>query len=136
MIISIDGNNIGRRIEQYIFNESLNDLSKFSQGIQDYISLLCRIIKENSGIIYMSGGDNILARINPNDLDCIISAISKTVPPFHTTFAIGCGETSQLAYIALAHRKSNPNNGFIVSYCKLCNGKLEFSNIELPTNDT
>ncbi len=126
MIISIDGNNIGKRVERYILNEELDDLSEFSNSLILYLDTLKKIIETYGGIVYMSGGDNILARVKDSNVKDIISKIVKIKPPNNTTFAIGIGNTAHLAYLALAHRKASQSKRFEVTYCKIEKDNLIF----------
>lgn len=126
MIISIDGNNIGKKIEQYILNEKLDELSEFSNSLLIYLNTLKTIIEMHEGIVYMCGGDNLLAHVKDNSVNDIISKISKIKPPNNTTFAIGIGITAHLAYLALAYRKACQSNHFEATYCKVERDNLVF----------
>ena len=126
MIIAIDGNSIGKNIEKYILNEQLDELSVFSQSIFDYLITLKSIIEAHTGIVYMCGGDNILASVDDDELNVIINKITSINPPCDTTFSIGCGGTARLAYLALAYRKSCLESHFAVTFCRIQNGEIFF----------
>lgn len=51
MIISIDGNGIGKILERYILQNKLEDLHNFSESIKQYIKKVECIILDNNGVI-------------------------------------------------------------------------------------
>ncbi len=126
MIVSIDGNNIGKRIEQYILNENLNELSEFSNSLLTYLNTLKKLIEAEGGTVYMCGGDNILANVKDNIVNEIINKITTIKPPKDSTFAIGIGVTAHLAYLALAHRKACQNEHLAATYCRIEKNNLIF----------
>ena len=126
MIISIDGNSIGKKLEKYILAEKLDELADFSKSISDYLILLKGIIEGHAGKVFMCGGDNILASIDDEKSDAIINEIIKIKPPWDSTFSIGCGNTASLAFLAMARRKSCLETHVSVTFCKIENMKIVF----------
>jgi len=132
MIISIDGNSIGKKLEWYIFSEALEELSVFSQSITDYLFKLKSIIETHGGTVYMCGGDNILAYISNDKLNELIRNINMVSPPSGVTFAIGLGETPSLALMALTRRKSiNDKFDNTVIMCAIENNSIKFTTVEM-----
>ncbi len=115
MIISIDGNSIGKKIESYILSSDLDGLKKFSNSITEYIENISLVIIKSNGKIYMAGGDNILAWIDDSKLSTVLAKIQEISPPVNTIFSIGLGRSAQLSYMALAHRKVLSKNTSIAT---------------------
>ena len=126
MIISIDGNSIGKMIEKYILAEKLSELEDFSRSISDYLIRIKGIIERYAGKVYMCGGDNILSCIDDDKSNVIIDEIIKLKPPSSSSFSIGCGDTASLAFLALAQRKSCPASHVSVTFCKIENNEIVF----------
>ena len=107
MIISIDGNGIGKILERYILQNKLEDLHNFSESIKQYIKKVECIILDNNGVIYMSGGDNIIADIPEKNINIILKLILNINLPDNITFAISLGKNTTLSYLALEKIKNN-----------------------------
>ena len=83
MIISIDGNSIGKMIEKYILAEKLSELEDFSRSISDYLIRIKGIIERYAGKVYMCGGDNILACIDDDNITvALLRCFAKTAQPY------------------------------------------------------
>lgn len=100
--ISIDGNGVGKIIEEKILSDNLLPLKEISQKITLQIQYLTEWIEKHGGIVYLSGGDNILAYIHIQYLDELINKIYyfKDV-----AFSIGLGNNPKDAYLALKYAK-------------------------------
>ncbi len=132
MILSIDGNNVGKKIEQYIFAGSLFELAQFSKKITDYINTLKDVIESYDGRVYMCGGDNILASVSNDKVQDVIRKIYNIHAPEKVTFSIGLGNTPSLAYLALQKRKSNVLSPLDeIAFCYIDNDQLHFKTLEI-----
>lgn len=108
--ISIDGDDIGRKITHYylINNESeLKDFSKNLCKVTDEISKYLLMI--NCNIIF-SAADGIVASFDKNlDINKLFEKIQE-IESFGITFSAGVGNNLQEAYIALLYSKSKGKN--------------------------
>lgn len=105
LFISIDGNNIGKRLEQYILSEQFDALKSFSNRVSTAISGMTHFIIEIGGTVLMSGGDNLLATV-PKDkygsLKCFFDGIqSREIP-----FSMGVGHGARASFLALKYAKA------------------------------
>ncbi len=103
--ISIDCNNTGRIIESYLLSNNLSALRKYNLKLNTAIDNLSKKIEDIGGIIYLSGGDNILAQIGMEYFPKVISYVDEYTEP-EIQFSIGIGEDAVAAYIALKYAKS------------------------------
>ena len=103
--ISIDGNNIGKRIEQYILSEQFDTLKSFSNRVSTVVSELSQFIIGIGGTVLMSGGDNLLATVPQKEcssLKCFFDSIQSYGIPF----AMGIGHNARASFLALKYAKS------------------------------
>lgn len=127
MIISIDGNGIGKILERYILQNKLDDLHNFSESIKQYIKKVESVILDNNGIIYMSGGDNIIADIPDENINIILKLILDINLPNNITFAISLGKNTILSYLALEKIKNNLSQYYdTIMICEIENNELMF----------
>ena len=77
MFLSIDGDRIGKILEQYILDEKLEELSYFSKNIKKDVNDFVDIIEENDGHVYMDGGDNLFASIENDYIDKIVKYVKE-----------------------------------------------------------
>lgn len=127
MIISIDGNGIGKILERYILQNKLEDLHNFSESIKQYIKKVECIILDNNGVIYMSGGDNIIADIPEKNINIILKLILNINLPDNITFAISLGKNTTLSYLALEKIKNNLSEyRDTIMICEIKNNELMF----------
>lgn len=121
MFIAIDGDSVGKQIEHLILNEKLDELLTFSRRIDSMISQIAKKISDYEGEIYLSGGDNILAKIiNTNDLFIFLKKINHENGDIQ--FSVGIGEKISLAYLALKFSKTNQSS-------KICRATIYNHNI-------
>lgn len=111
MFLSIDGDRIGRILEQYILDENLEKLSEFSKNIKKDINDFINIIKENSGYIYMDGGDNLIASIEYFYINKIATYVKNKNKNNQYTFSVGVGQSVSDTYLALKYAKTNGLEG-------------------------
>lgn len=115
IFISIDGNNTGSIIQKYILSNELEKLNEFSSNLTTAIHCITKFIKKEKGIVYLTGGDNILAYIPLSNLDNIINIV-KDMEPEEITFSIGIGNSSTDAYLALKYAKVSKSQSVIKYY--------------------
>ena len=126
MMISIDGNSIGKKLESFIFSNNMDGLKDFSNSITEYIENISQTIIKCNGKIYMAGGDNILAWVDDSKLSMALENIQKISPPANTIFSIGLGSSAQLSYLALAHRKVLPQKTSFATMGVIDNERIIF----------
>lgn len=103
--LAVDGNNIGKMLEKYILLNDFCELSSFSQKISNKVKLLVQIVKNHSGEVLLAGGDNVLAKIDAENVNSILEKINQ-LQENDLQFAVGLGETAINAYLALKYSKS------------------------------
>lgn len=110
MFLSIDGDRIGKILEQYILDENLEKLSEFSKSIKNDVNNFVDIIKKNNGYVYMDGGDNLFASIEDTYVEIITTYVKEKNKTNQYTFSIGFGKNVSDTYLALKYAKSNVFN--------------------------
>jgi hypothetical protein len=125
--ISIDGDNIGKKIEKYILNEDLLGMKEFSYQIAQSIRTFERVIKETGGDVYISGGDNILAFVKDNYVNNIIQLVNELNSKKTFSFSVGLAYTIQDVYLALKYCKSISAGKIIMAIAE--HGKMTFKPI-------
>ncbi len=105
LYISIDGNNIGKRLEQYILSEQFDTLKSFSNRVTAAISDMSHFIIDNGGMVLMSGGDNLLATM-PKDEFCSLKCFFDGIQYSDIAFAMGVGHNARASFLALKYAKA------------------------------
>lgn len=113
IFISIDGNNTGSIIQKYILSNELEKLNEFSSNLTTAIHCITKFIEKEKGIVYLTGGDNILAYIPSSNLNNIINIV-KDMELKDFTFSIGIGNSSTDAYLALKYAKVSKSRFSII----------------------
>lgn len=126
MFLSIDGDRIGKILEQYILDEKLEELSYFSKNIKKDINDFVNIIEQNGGYVYMDGGDNLFASIENDYIDKIVKYVKEKNIRNQYTFSIGLGSSISDTYLALKYAKSNGFKGKCILLVRNNNNKVEF----------
>ena len=103
--ISIDCNNTGRLIEAYLLRNDMVGLRDYNLKLNDIISIITKRIERCGGIIYLSGGDNILAFVRKENIPEIIHCVNKYTES-EIQFSIGIGTDAVDAYLALKYAKA------------------------------
>jgi GTP cyclohydrolase III len=104
MYIALDGDFVGRKIETLILSENLEELKAYNTFVTKRILDIERFIIGNKGVIYLSGGDNILA-FDP-DFEQTIGFLTKLNENGNgLIFSVGIGAEVKLAYLALKYAK-------------------------------
>lgn len=119
--VAIDGNEIGKIIEKYLFCDELEELSKFSSTMNDIIFKIGAFVENNEGVLVMSGGDNIFACIPEGIYPTLKNFISKCNENNIFKFSIGVSTYSLGAYLALKYAKANHLYSVKYDEGKFCN---------------
>jgi GTP cyclohydrolase III len=102
--VALDGDQVGRRIEQLIISAKLSELSSYSKSVLDAIKTLESILLKAGGQVYMTGGDNLLAEVT--DIDLFLSNFISIRDELVCSFCVGIGTDPIKAYLALKFAKS------------------------------
>ena len=105
LFISIDGNNIGKRLEQYILPERFDELKAFSDRVSTAVSDLSRFVVEIGGNVLMSGGDNLLATVPKNEC-CSLRCFLDGIQSRDLSFSMGVGHNARASFLALKYAKA------------------------------
>ncbi len=113
--VTIDANDVGKRIEKFILGDNLKELSLFSERITSRVLLMKNRIIEGGGEIYMAGGDNIIALVKTEKLKELAEVVRR-LNDEEINFSIGVSEAIAEAYLALKYAKAN--GVFMIKYTK------------------
>lgn len=105
MIVSIDGNDVGKHLEKWILQEDLYQLKLYSEKITASVRTMEEAIINLGGKCFLVGGDNILSEISNDKMDELI-AIIQSCQETDLTFSVGIGESITDAYLALKYVKA------------------------------
>ena len=105
IFVSIDGNNIGKRLERYILSERFDDLKSFSDRVSTAIAELSRFIVGIGGTVLMSGGDNLLAMVPANER-LSLKRFFDGVQSHDIPFSMGIGRNARASFLALKYAKA------------------------------
>lgn len=105
VFVSIDGNNIGKRLERYILSERFDDLKSFSDRVSSAVSELSRFVVGLGGTVFMSGGDNLLATVPANERH-FLKRFFDGVQSRDVSFAMGIGRNARASFLALKYAKA------------------------------
>lgn len=106
LFISIDGNSIGKRLEQYILSEQFDALKSFSNRVSTAVSDMSHHIIEIGGTVLMSGGDNLLATV-PKDKYNLLKCFFDGIQSNEIHFAMGVGHNARASFLALKYAKAS-----------------------------
>lgn len=108
--ISIDGDDVGRKITSYYLSNDRNGLETLSQSLRASTKAIAIVLKGYGFDIIFCAADGVVASTNLDiDLKLIFSEIRK-ISPYGITFSAGSGESLRESYIALTSAKSNGKN--------------------------
>jgi CRISPR/Cas system-associated protein Cas10 (large subunit of type III CRISPR-Cas system) len=105
-----DGDNIREKVEFYLLNQNLEDLSTFSRSVTSAIDQLKDMaVQTMNAKIILAGGDDILLSIPSNSYSK--AHIQQLQETFHSltggTISFGSGKTVEAAYLNLRRAKSS-----------------------------
>jgi len=125
MYIALDGDFVGRKIETLILSENLEELKAYNTFVTKRILDIERFIIGNKGVIYLSGGDNILA-FDP-DFEQTIGFLTKLNENGNgLIFSVGIGAEVKLAYLALKYAKRDEKSKIVK--LTITNDKIKIEN--------
>ena len=108
--ISIDGDDVGRKITSCYLNNDEDKLYNISRELEDSTFKVASLLESRGFDLIFRAADGVVARIDGDcdfkDLFLVISSCSKN----GITFSAGVGTSLREAYIALLNSKSNGKN--------------------------
>ena len=105
--VAVDGNEIGKIIEKYLFCENLEELSRFSSTMNKSVNEIGLYIEKCGGVLVMSGGDNILACLPVDSYLLVKEYIRNYNGNDFFNFSIGVSQYPLGSYMALKYAKLN-----------------------------
>lgn len=108
--ISIDGDDVGRKITSYYLSNDRDGLEELSGSIQASTKAISVKLQEHGFDIIFCAADGVVASTEQHiDMKSIFSEIRK-ISPDGFTFSAGSGSSLRESYIALTSAKSNGKN--------------------------
>ena len=107
MYIAIDGESVGKRIQQLILEERLEELRNFSDSITDTLFRFVELLEKYNSIIHMNGGDNIFAECTRECAQIVARYVYEENEKKQLFYSLAIGENPQDTYIGLNYAKSS-----------------------------
>ncbi|CAH6812958.1 hypothetical protein CWO33_23885 [Vibrio splendidus] len=108
--ITIDGDDIGRRITSCYLNADEKGLKDISLGLKAAVENVADLLKSNGFEVIFCAADGVLAKTHAEvDYEMLFSEI-QSCSTLNITFSAGVGDTLQSAYVALLDSKSSGKN--------------------------
>lgn len=108
--ISIDGDDVGRKITSCYLSNDRNGLAVLSLSLQDSTKAISIRLQEYGFKIIFCAADGVVASTELDvDFKSIFSEI-REISPGEVTFSAGSGASLRESYIALLSAKSNGKN--------------------------
>lgn len=108
--ISIDGDDVGRKITSCYLSNNCNGLTELSQSLQATTKAISIKLQEHGFDIIFCAADGVVASTELDiDFEPIFSEI-KDISSSGVTFSAGYGASLRESYIALTSAKSNGKN--------------------------
>lgn len=107
MYIAIDGDSVGKRLQQLILEEKLDILADFSNSIKNTLLQFMIILEQHESIIYMSGGDNIFAECTKKCAEIVVEYVKIINKKNEVHYSVAIGENTQDTFIGLEYAKSS-----------------------------
>jgi GTP cyclohydrolase III len=110
MYISVDGDNIGSRLENLIILEKADELHKFSQDVFLYFEIIKKGLLDCEAEIIFYGGDSILAKVQGTSFVSLMNKIfseGQSYAQGQISVSVGLGDSILEAYLALKAAKSS-----------------------------
>lgn len=102
MYVSVDGDDIGKKLTNIIYKKSEEEITEFSNYVADYFIRVKEKVLALKGDVIFCAGDSIAFKIEDQNLSKIIDEMQTD--RFNVT--IGCGNNIQQAHWALNIAKS------------------------------
>ncbi|HIF9085671.1 mCpol domain-containing protein [Photobacterium damselae] len=108
--ISIDGDDVGRKITSYYLSNDQNGLEELSYSLKATTKIISMKLQEHGFDIIFCAADGVVASTKKDiDMRFLFSEIKK-ISAGEITFSAGSGSSLREAYIALTSAKSNGKN--------------------------
>lgn len=108
--ISIDGDDIGRKITSYYLSNNHKELTRLSQLLQTSTKEIANKLESHGFDVIFCAADGVVASTKLTiDLESIFSEI-QTLAPKEITFSAGVGHSLRQSYLALTSAKCNGKN--------------------------
>ena len=109
--VALDGDDVGRRLEQCMLLNDLKSLREFTQAFECVVqSLLEGISSVQGSRVVLAGGDSILLTVDEPAVPTLLAVIKKALLGTEFTFSGGCGPTMRAAYLSLKLAKTRGKN--------------------------
>ena len=108
--ISIDGDDIGKKITSYYLSNNVKKLQQISNDLKDSTKDIAQYLANSRFTIIFCAADGVVASIeNGINFDFTFQSIDN-LSPKDITFSMGVGNSLSEVYIALLAAKSNGKN--------------------------
>ena len=108
--ISIDGDDIGRKITSCYLSNRCSELSKLSRSLDSSTRAISNLLTDCGFDVIFCAADGVVASTNSEfDYHQIFIKVNALAPE-NITFSAGVGDSLREAYIALISAKSNGKN--------------------------
>lgn len=108
--ISIDGDDVGRKITAFYLSNDTKGLAELSQSLRDSTEEISIKLQEHGFNIIFCAADGVVAS---TDLEVDFKSIFyniRAIAPKGMTFSAGVGESLRESYVALTSAKCNGKN--------------------------
>jgi len=100
--VAIDGDDVGRSLEEYIVSNDLESLASYSTSVANYFLFVRSFLEASGHRIIFCGGDSVMS-CSPGPV--ALSAF-KQLPAGPCSVSIGIGSTPVAAFLALRLAKA------------------------------
>ncbi len=107
MYVSVDGDDIGKKLTRIIYSKSEDEITEFSKYVADFFLEIQEKVIELGGKVIFCAGDSIAYCINGEKE---LQNTFETMKTDRFNVSIGCGNTLQQAHWALNIAKSLGKN--------------------------
>ncbi|MBQ8928736.1 MAG: mCpol domain-containing protein [Oscillospiraceae bacterium] len=105
VFFAMDGDAIGKRLEQYIFTSDTAGLHTLSLGIQEDVRTVSALLRAQGGTVHMEGGDNLLGECTQDAAAVLLRAVTQINAHRAYHFSVGIADSMIGAYMALKYAK-------------------------------
>ena len=108
--ISVDGDDVGRKITSCYLNNNEDKLHLFSRGLEEATFKIAGLLEKKGFDVIFRAADGVVARVNS---ECNFEELFQAISACSTngiTFSAGVGSSLRDAYVALLNSKSNGKN--------------------------
>lgn len=122
-VVAVDGDQVGKRLEQAIFNSDPDTLANLSSSITSYFQEISKFLSMNNLRVLVHGGDIVIALgdVTP----AIVNGLFELPGP--VSISAGIGSSILTAHLALRMAKASGGSRSIEAI-GFIHGSLKFSN--------